>query len=232
VTDRISEERVRSCLNLVQSTSPSWLILGSLDLARMELAISGRNKLDLVVRNVDGLRRTMADLGWPIWYPPAGMDFYQDPLKINLVSSRNGYSGAELARALQQNGVYPEMVHQDGVLLMFGLGDVANRYQELIECLYTLPKREPLAETVWDPPPLPEMRLRPRTAYFAHSHSVELGQAVGKIAARPLYIYPPGAPLVYPGELLDSDVVSVARRVLRSGGQLVGCRGGRIMVVK
>ncbi len=232
VSDRISDERVRSCLNLVQSTSPSWLILGSLDLARQELALSGRGKLGLVLQNAAILRRDLATLGWAAWTFSQGVGFCQDPLKINLLSGPNGYSGADLATRMERCGVYPEMAQPDRVLLMFGLGDVEDRYQSLVECLRALPKRDPLPPVDWLMPPLPELRLRPRTAYFASSQFVELSQAVGRVAARPLYIYPPGIPLVYPGELLSSDVVSVACQVLQSGGRLAGSRERQIPVVK
>lgn len=232
VTDSLTDDAVRSCLNLVQSTSPSWLVLGSLDLARLELASSGERRLASVLENARLLREEVRAAGWSIWSAPAGLPYWQDPLKINLQSRTNGYTGPELAAELQLHNIYPEMVHSDGILLMLGLGDVRPKYGQLLTCLRQLPVRVPQNREQVAGPPLARLAIRPREAYFARSRWIEFAGAVGRVAARPLFLYPPGVPLVYPGELLDADLVAHARSILALGGDLVGMKGNLIAVVE
>lgn len=232
VTDRLTDENLRSCLNLVQSTSPSWLVLGSLDLARLELARAGESKLSMVLRNARQLRQELRALGWSVWDAPAERGYQQDPLKINLQGCARGITGSELAELLQQHGIYPEMVRSHSVLLMLGLGDILPQYEPLLACLQQVPGRPPCRCQPMSVPPLPRLDLRPREAYFARSSTVELQYAVGRVAARPLFVYPPGVPLVYPGETFDADVIGYAQAVLAQGGDLVGMKGNLIAVVE
>lgn len=232
LTDRLSDERVRSCLNLVQSTSPSWLILGSLDLARLELAEQGQRLLQQVLANARYLRTALLETGFTIWDAPLGRSFAQDPLKINLMTSPRGVTGPELAMELAKQGIYPELVRPDGVLFMLGLGDTRNEFQALLDCLRLIPAGEHFCNRPFGQPPIPELAVRPREAYFAPSQWVPLCQAQGRVAARPIYAYPPGTPLVYPGEKIDESLTTYALTVQSLGGDLVGVKGNHVAVVE
>ncbi len=232
VTDRLTDDAFRSCLNLVQSTSPSWLVLGSLDLARLELARSGECRLSRVLGNARHLRDEIRGVGWPIWSAPNDIGYQQDPLKINLECRSKGFTGPELAAELQLHNIYPEMVHSNGILLMLGLGDVLPKYGQLLTCLRQLPVRNPQSPELVTAPPLARLAIRPREAYFARSRWIEFAGAVGRVAARPLFLYPPGVPLVYPGELFDADLIAYAQSILVRGGDLVGMKGNLIAVVE
>lgn len=232
LTDCLPDERVRSCLNLVQSTSPSWLILGSLDLARLELAEQGHRLLQQVLANAGHLRTALIGTGFTIWDVPPGQGFLQDPLKINLVSSNRGITGPELAGRLAKHGIYPELVRPDGVLFMLGLGDAHTEFQSLLDCLNSIPTGRYSGNQFQSQIPIPGLALRPREAYFAPSQWVPLSQASGRVAARPVYVYPPGIPLVYPGEKIDKDIIAYARANQTLGGDLVGVKGSHVAVVE
>jgi len=232
VTDKLTDDALRSCLNLVQSTSPSWLVLGSLDLARLELARSGEHRLANVLANARLLHEEIREAGWTIWSAPLDLACRQDPLKINLQCRPKGFSGTELAAELQLRNIYPEMVHPDHVLLMLGLGDVQPKYGQLSACLRELPARDSLSSGQAPVPPPARLAIRPREAYFAKSSWTPFAVAAGRVAARPLFLYPPGVPLVYPGELLDADLITHARSILACGGDLVGMKGDLIAVVE
>lgn len=232
VSDRVSAERLRSCLNLVQSTSPSWLILGSLDLARRELATEGPACLQQVIANARLLRQAIVAAGFALGDVPPGTGFLQDPLKIQLQGLHRGVDGPQLAAGLAELGIYPEMASRDGVLLMLGMGDVQLDSALLVRALQAWPAKQPIAWPMWQVPPQPELVMRPREAYFADLCWVELRQAIGRTAARPVYAYPPGVPLVYPGERIDANLVTYALALLGQETDLVGLKGTTIAVVE
>jgi arginine/lysine/ornithine decarboxylase len=232
-SDSLSDEQVRGCLNLVQSTSPLWPVLGSLDLARLEMATEGKQRLQQIITNARCLREMLIDAGFLIREAPSAMGYAQDPLKINLISRGKGYAGQELANHLAAAGIYPEMTSPDGLLLLLGMGDCRFDFAPLSESLATLPTKRPLQPSAnWQVPPLPDLVLRPREAYFRPLEWIELHQATGRIAARSLYAYPPGIPLLYPGEKIEQGLIDYIQDQRQLGTDLTGLKGTAMAVVE
>lgn len=232
LNDDFDDELLRSRLNLVQSTSPSWLLLGSLDLAQHELRLHGQAWLEQAIEKANELTAAILQntpLG--LWTVPAGGLYRQDPLKINLLTAASGQSGYAVASHLEQHGFYVEMAKPHAVLLMLTLGDAALKIDPLVQCLAELPQVMHAGVSLPPPPPVPPLLLRPRQAYLARTCRVTQTEAQGRIAARPVYAYPPGAPLVYPGEQLDQGVLAYADEFIAKGGHLTGLQQGSWVVV-
>lgn len=232
LNDDFDDEYFRSRLNLVQSTSPSWLLLGSLDLAQHELRLHGHAWLEQAIAKANDLASAIEQRSPLVrWLPPTTGAYQQDPLKINLLTAATGQSGYAVARYLEEHGYYVEMAKPHAVLLLLTMADAAMSIDPLVECLAKLPRVNGDQLKLMSPPPPPQRCLRPRQAYLSQTCIVERAQALGRIAARPVYAYPPGVPLVYPGELLDQDLLSYVDELASRGGYLTGLQQGAWVVV-
>ncbi len=232
LNDNFTDDYFRSRLNLVQSTSPSWLLLGSLDLAQQELRMHGRSWLDQAITKANELA-TAIEQNSPLvrWQPPTAGGYQQDPLKINLLTAASGQSGYAVARYLEEQGYYVEMAKSHAVLFMLTMADAAMPIDPLVKCLARLPRATGNPIGLPPAPPLPQLYLRPRQAYLAKTCTVARAKALGRIAARPVYAYPPGVPLVYPGEILDQEILAYVDELVAKGGHLTGLQQGAWVVV-
>lgn len=231
--DDVTDEHLRSRLNLVQSTSPSWLLMGSLDLAQQDLRLHGRTWLDQAIARAGELTAAI-EKNTPLirWLPPQSGKWQYDPLKINLLTTASGHSGYAVARYLEEHGYYVEMAKPHSVLLMLTMADRAMAIEPLVECLTALPPCEVVPAQLPPQPPLPRLCLRPRQAYLAPVTTVARAEVRGRIAARPVYAYPPGIPLVYPGELLQPDLLAYVDEFTSKGGYVTGLQQGEWVVAK
>lgn len=218
----MADEAVRSRLNLLLSTSPSWLLLGSLDLARLEMETAGFRLLGQAIARAQQLAADIeANTGFVVWQPPAAAGLRQDPLKICLLTGPMGYIGWKVADHLANKGIHVEMAKYNSILLMLTVGDAEADHTPLVKALQELPQQRPLPEPPAQPP-IPPLILRPRQAYLAPTRWMAAREAQGKVAARPVYAYPPGIPLVHPGELITAELLEYAETIERIGGHLNG----------
>jgi len=241
---RVEPDRVAEALVLLQSSSPSALLTMSLDAVVEELERSGTStwtaQAELARRAV---ARTAPD-GRPLLSRrgrlPRGVSG-TDPCKLVVDSSRYGRTAREVREALALRGVQPEFSDRRNVVLSVTVGTTADAVDILLEVLSELAACAPQSTpdggstlSLW--PDLPAERVLPaRTALQAERRVVPLSQAGGVVVAAPLTPYPPGIPLVLPGEMLSPALVAtvqaflahdvVVRGLVRSptGGVAVRC---------
>lgn len=212
---RLAVTRVREMLRLVQSTSPSYLLMASLDLARRELALNGRAMWDRALEVADLARRRLSALRGIRVHPTS------DPTKILIDVRGRAITGPAAAEFLWSHGVAVEATGLGYVLPVVTPGDTPETIACLVEALDAIPlgagspNRPP-------EPPWPETVLSPREAYLGAKVSVPLAESVGRIAAEMVCPYPPGIPVVAPGERLTADVVAYLRHAAAAGYHLQG----------
>ena len=195
-------QRAKEALAFFGSTSPSYLILQSLDLANRSLAGDYPRALRACAAGVDALKQRLAEAGWQV--EPS------DPLKLTLAASASGWDGAELAQRLRAGGVECEYADPDAVVLMV---TPANRAEDLARIERSLginPKTMPLArERLCLRPPV--VACTPREAAFSPRETVPAAQAVGRILAVPTVSCPPAVPVAVSGEVIGADAAAVFR---------------------
>lgn len=222
---RVDARRVEAMLRLLQSSSPSYLLLASLDAARREWALHGHRHAEHMLELAAAARRLVDAAGFSALTAAALADEAGcaglDPGKL-VVDVRPYLSGYRAATTLAQQGVVPEMAGAAYVLCMLSHADDHDALAALARALAALPRGTGAEAPVLGPPPWPEVMMAPRTAALSRSQATPLTEAVGAVAAEWIAPYPPGIPVVCPGERITPAVVSYLQQARQCGHPLQG----------
>jgi arginine decarboxylase len=241
--DLVDEEVVDRCVTLLESTSPSSLLSGSLDAARRLATMRGE---ELLARTLEGLR----DLRTAVREVP-GLDVLDerlvgapgvhgyDPLRVVIDVRGTGGTGYQLARRVRErDDLFLELAGENVIVAVFGMAeDVAATGARLVAALREEldALREPdgrTREVLAPPPPWGELVMTPRDAFLGPQEVVLAADAVGRIAAESLAAYPPGIPNVLPGERLTADTLDYVRQALEHGGSLRGASDRELRTIR
>ena len=196
-----SEQEVRNALSLFASTSPSYLILQSLDLCNAYLADGYAQKLEAHIKKLDDLKSKLADLGFPTESSEA----------LKLVFSRKncGYDGIELASLLRSNRIEPEFADRDTLVLMSTPENTDQDLEALLIAFKSLTKRETEQAKFIHRLEKPKKILSLREAMLSTSETVTLSDAMGRICASPTVSCPPAIPIVMSGEEISDSAIAL-----------------------
>jgi len=194
--------RVKDALRLVQSTSPSYLLLTSLDLARRSMSQGGSE----MYREATAVAEAAREL-FPTYLPP--YPYRQDPLRLVIQATKLGMDGYALAKHLASWKVVPEMAEPGAVTLVIGLSDREEALAALKAAATPLATHRQGDATVPALPPWPScpQRLRPAEVYFQPKVETRLTEAQGRIAAEAVAPYPPGIPIIWPGQEFTRECI-------------------------
>lgn len=216
-SDRVSPARVAKNLHIVQSTSPSYLLMTSLDCARYELALHGEEMLQKALLQANALRESirqipgMKCMGDEILHHDsvAGLDLTR--LVINATDL--GLSGYELEQILFQDyHVDMELSDAYNVLAILTYANTESEGERLLHALreisshYASRNKPPYQIDVLSFPDVPEQLMSPREAYYADTKTILWKDAIGCICGEMLAPYPPGIPVIYPGEMITREI--------------------------
>lgn len=236
----IDYPRVVRLLLLLQSTSPSYILMASLDLARMQMATEGEKLLgkaiDLAQDARDHINRIPglsclreADL--------RGSDFLLDVTKLTICVKDLGLSGFEVSAILNTEfGIQVEMADLFNILVIVSIGDRRDDLDRLVAALDSVAGRGARSQdrsavtTRADRHALPSLfpplgqqfHLSPRQAFFAPSEYLPLTKAEGRVSADIVTIYPPGVPVLVPGEEVGSSAIDYLRSLASCGARIDG----------
>lgn len=218
------EGRVRANLQLVQSTSPSYLLMASLDAARYELALHGSEMINRAADLAERARAAIRKLkGISCIEQGEEKEIFSelDITRLTFSAKELGISGFELQELLfERFGVSTELADYENVLAVLTYANTNEDIDRLVKALSVIAEEGDTGRTCIRPLPLPgipPMELTPREAYFRTKRSVPWKDAVGKIAAEMLCPYPPGIPLIYPGEIVTQQIWDYMERYRREG---------------
>lgn len=191
---------VRAALSLFGSTSPSYLILQSLDACNRYLADEARRKLAACVRAVEALKADLAAQGWAV--------AESEPLKVTLHASKRGWRGDALADFLRKNGVECEYADPDDLVLMVS---PQNSPEDLEKVRAALAAAGQGSEAPQTPPQMarPRQAMGIRAALLAPAEEVPVAAAAGRVCAAPTVGCPPAVPVVVSGEEISPDAAAV-----------------------
>ena len=216
------EPRLRRMLRMVSTSSPSFLILRSLDEARAFMDEHGREALARLTNWCEDARGKLAAMGFPC--PSLG-----DPTRLYIRTDAKGLTGWEALSQLSELGVDMEMADARGVVAICTVYDRPEDFAALVEAFAHL---RPGSGAPEFPEPAYGVRaLRPRAAALGKTRLVPLKEAAGEIAARAVGAYPPGCATAAPGERLTEACVEFLLASRAAGATLFGAEGGLVEVV-
>jgi lysine decarboxylase len=239
----IDPDVVDRAVTLVESTSPSSLLLASLDAQRRYAVVHGRTLLGESIEAMAATRAAVREvpgldvLDERLAGAPGVHDY--DPLRLAIDVRGTGATGYELAPMLRElDDINLELYGENVMVAVFGMGErAAAQGARLVEAL-----RRAVAQLDADghreheafapPPPWGELAMGPREAFLGPQEVVPVGDAVGRIAAESLAAYPPGVPNVLPGERLTAETLDYIQRALEQGGALRGASDRRLRTLR
>ncbi len=208
---RVERAHVDRCVDLTSTTSASGTLLASIDATRDVMEREGRPALDRAIQAVAEARARLVKVPGLIVLDDDNAQCVVDPMKITLVVPRTGASGLEVGQALWDLGHGPESADRDTVVLTVTVADdpafirsFAGTLAAIVEGHRGEP-RDFAPIDVWTV--LPEVVLTPREAFFGRHRRMRLVDAVGQVSAEQFCPYPPGVPLLAPGELVTAEAV-------------------------
>lgn len=230
---RIDAAVVDRCVSLVETTSPSGLLSGSLDAARRQAQVHGAELLGETLTAVAATRAAieqipgLAVLDESMVGRPGIAGW--DPLRLSIDVRETGTTGYRLAKAaFYTSELDLELYSENVVVAIFGLGEPAAPAAErlvagLRKALAGL-EAEPGTpdEKLAPPPPWGELEMTPREAFLGPQEVIPFEAAAGRIAAEGLAAYPPGIPNVLPGERLTAETLDYIRESVAHGGYVRG----------
>ena len=228
----VDAEAVGRTLRLLRTTSPSSLLLASLDAARRQLAVHGEALLHETLaagRRVREKLRTTPGIdvvGPELVGRPGVADW--DPLRIVVDVRETGRTGYEVADALRQTyDVNIELATQATMVLVVGLAESPVALERVAGDLDEVAKRlesEGTTRPVVAPPAArsQQMSVSPRDAFLGASEALPVDEAVGRISCESIAGYPPGIPALLPGERITEAVVAYLRELVDTGARLHG----------
>lgn len=249
--ERIDQGRLRSTLRIFQSTSPQLVLLASLDVCRMQMALEGKRLLDGALRVA---RRTRAELNAIPGVYCMGKDHVgrpgvagYDETRIVITVKGLGYTGYEAERILRlRYNVQVELADLFNVVALVTIGDTDASIDKLIGAVRELAREDRpidihsptgildrrLAEKTYAIPPIPEAVVTPREAFLSDHVEVPLRKSVGRVCAEVVTPYPPGIPLLCPGERITKETIDYLRLELKAGVHIQGPVDERLRTIR
>ncbi|MBE9203802.1 aminotransferase class I/II-fold pyridoxal phosphate-dependent enzyme [Synechocystis salina LEGE 06099] len=224
----INPQKISQCLQLIQSTSPNYVLLASLDSARHQMANGGREMMAEVWEFALHYRQKLTQIPGlvllEIAQPYSGA-LALDPSRITIDATAWGMSGFELDDLLREKfQITAELPTLRQLSFIVSIGNQVQDLARLLEALTQLAPtsfQQPFQLTL---PPLPSttLAMTPRRAAHAPQKLVTVNEAIGKISAGLLCPYPPGIPVLVPGEIITSEAIAFLTEVLNLGGTISG----------
>jgi arginine/lysine/ornithine decarboxylase len=240
---RIDIDRVNKALQLVQSTSPSFILLASLDAARQQMAIHGEKLISQTLELAEEARikiNQIPGLSTPLINSkksPGFMDLDQTRLTVNVSKIKfTGFASEEILD--KKFHVTPEFSSWQNLTFIISLGNTKTDIQKLIQGLNNLTHVIPLTSecqpcnNINDAITASIMSISPREAFFANSEVIPIAETQERICAEIICPYPPGIPVLMPGEIITKSALEYLQEIQNMGGFISGCADETLQTVK
>ena len=188
----------KNAMSLFGSTSPSYLILRSLDKLNPYLAESYRRDLADFVVKTEALKKSLASAGYIL-----GGD---EPLKISIRVKEYGYIGSQIASLLEEKNIFCEFCDDDNLVLMLTPDNTDEDIKRIEEAFVSIPQRERITTDI----PIyvsPRRAMSIREAMLSRCEELPVEECLGRVVAAQMAACPPAVPILVSGEIIDSDAI-------------------------
>lgn len=223
--ERINKRRITQMHQMLQSTSPNYIFLASLDMARHQLATAGNDLVSRAVELSMYLREELNKISGIVAMEYTDIQervINYDCTKVLIDAKELGLTGVEFERMLREHHIEVELVQAHHVLVLITIGDTKESVTALIKAVQAVSEKvlrafkefnkteeEQLQDISKDSAllPAPIVRITPRNAMYANREQVPLKEALHRIAGETIAYYPPGIPCVAVGEEISASVL-------------------------
>jgi arginine/lysine/ornithine decarboxylase len=238
---RIALDRLKAVYKLFLSTSPNLVLIASLDVARRQMATQGEALLTRTIEIATNARKRLNEIPGIYCFGQElidGKGVYQfDPTKITVTVKDIGYTGYEAEEILRRRyNVQCELADLFNCLALFTIGTTQEAADKFVEAVAEL-AREDRPVDIFSPsgvlerriktgtyhlPKMPPVRLSPREAFLSPTEFVQFKQSAGRICAEVITPYPPGIPVISPGEEITKEIIDYLQLEKRAGVRMQG----------
>ncbi|MBG9443507.1 aminotransferase class I/II-fold pyridoxal phosphate-dependent enzyme [Cytobacillus firmus] len=222
----VSAKRVQSILSMLTTTSTSYLLLASLDVARKRLATEGKELIQKTIDLAQSIRRRINEIdrlycvGEEILETKAAHDY--DPTKLIISVKELGMNGFDVENWLREHhNIEVEMSDLYNILCIVTPGDSEREADILVTALAELASERKgnteKLETQVLLPDIPVLSLTPRDAFYADTELVPFNESEGRIIAEFIMVYPPGIPIFIPGEIITGENLRYIKTNMEAG---------------
>ena len=239
--NRIRLDRLKAVYKLFLSTSPNLVLVASLDVARRQMALEGPALLSRTIEIANHAREQLNEIkgvycfGEELEGRPGAFDL--DPTKITITVKDLGYTGYEAEEILRRRyGVQVELADLFNVVALYTIGTTVEASDQLVRGVAEL-AREDRPLDIFSPsgvldrrmktgtyhlPKIPPIRLIPRDAFLAETEFVPFKLSAGRICAEVITPYPPGIPVISPGEEITNEIIDYLTLEKKAGVKMQG----------
>ena len=229
VGNQMNPEYVRQIINLTQSTSASYLLMASLDVSRRNLALRGKESFEKVIELSEYARREINAIGGYYAYSKELIDGVSvcdfDVTKLSVYTQGIGLTGIEVYDLLRDEyDIQIEFGDIGNILAYISIGDRIQDIERLvgaladIKRLYSRDGKDLIAGEYIQP----ELVLSPQEAFYSERRSLTLDESVGQVCGEFVMCYPPGIPILAPGERITQGLVDYIQFAKERGCSLQG----------
>ncbi len=229
IGERVSEGHVRQIINLTQTTSGSYLLMSSLDISRRNLALRGKEVFNKVIKMAEYAREEINAVGG---YYAFGRElingdsiFDFDPTKLSVHTRDIGLAGIEVYDLLRDEyDIQIEFGDIGNILAYLSIGDRFQELERLVSALAEIRRRfhkDPkglMSQEYIDP----EVVCSPQEAFYANKESLPLRESVGRVCSEFVMCYPPGIPILSPGERITKEILDYIEYAKLKGCSMTG----------
>lgn len=228
--DRVNKSRVREILNLMQTTSASYLLMSSLDVARKQLATSGKTLLNKTLKLAKDARKQINEIEGLYAFGKEIIDkngcYEFDETKLVVNCSKLNITGYELEKILREEyNIQIEMSDFSNILAIVSLGDTKENLDSLVNALKDISQKSYiLTDKIKYNNKTCKLQhiLSPRYAFFSPKKIVNLNESEGKICGGMVMVYPPGIPIICTGEQITQEVIDYLEEIRKQECEIQG----------
>ncbi|MCR5662050.1 MAG: aminotransferase class I/II-fold pyridoxal phosphate-dependent enzyme [bacterium] len=219
---RVSKHKVSAALRLLQTTSPNFLLPASLDLARRQMCLEGRKLWDRACQDAQELASAISAIPGFRCLEPEGA-FSRDVTRLVVTASEIGLAGTDLECILRYDyHIQAEMSDMRSIVFIYSPWHSQADRGCLLKALANIslkyarkPEESDNDDLMMAFPAYSELAVTPREAFYGEAEDILWSEASGRISAEVITPYPPGIPLVCPGEIITSEQVAYVRELRR-----------------
>ena len=251
IGDRVRVDRLKAVLKMFLSTSPNLPMVASLDVARKQMAVEGAALLSNTIELAEETRRRLNAIdgvycfGDELQGRPGVYDL--DPTKMAVRVTGLGYTGYEASEILRRRyNIQVELADLFNVVALFTIGttrDAADRFVTAFEEMARDDRpvdmyapsgilEQRLKRGSYHLPAIPPMRMLPREAFLADTEFVKFRESKGRICAETISPYPPGIPVLSPGEEITAELIDYLRLELKAGVRIQGPYDDELKIIR